>query len=351
MFTNPEDYHANVLSPIGNSDHCLVSVDTSFQSPVATAPPIHRTVYQYSKADWDGFWDFLNDVPWSYVLSLHPNLTWELMSLYHQRNCSSKPCAAAIAYRSHYFNLHSSTKTDESHQAILEYAEHVRKNISIQKLGTRDSWRTVNSVLNNNKSAIPLLFQGPIVVSSPKDKADVFAQQFAANSILDDNGRSPPDFPLQTPTSTKLPVITPRKVAGIIVNLDINKASAPRVFPSLFRLLRSQWVKYVNRHQPIVTPYAVLPPMRVACSHEQHQCGTLSRIKFFPAVYSLQTFKWSHLSVGWETSKYWRRSVRWQQIKILYLVSLSAPPPLLPSLVLACTLSGIEEPSVSATFH
>ena len=56
-------------------DHCLVSVDISFQSPVATAPPIHRTVYQYGKADWDGFRDFLNDALWSYVLSLDPNST------------------------------------------------------------------------------------------------------------------------------------------------------------------------------------------------------------------------------------------------------------------------------------
>ena len=39
------------------------------------------------------------------------------------------------------------------------------------------------------------------VVSSLKDKADVFAQQFAANSTLDDNGHSPPDFP---PTNTYL---------------------------------------------------------------------------------------------------------------------------------------------------
>ena len=46
-----------------------------------------------------------------------------------------------------------------------------------------------------------------IVLGAPKDKDDVFAQQFAANSILDDNGRSPPDFPQRTPTSIKLPVI------------------------------------------------------------------------------------------------------------------------------------------------
>ena len=69
------------------------------------------------------------------------------MSSYHQINFRSNPihsrgsppaCAAAIAHRNHYFNRHSSTRTDESHrlfkparncckrvldQAKLEYAE------------------------------------------------------------------------------------------------------------------------------------------------------------------------------------------------------------------------------------
>ena len=105
----------------------------------------------------------------------------------HSQPRFSPACAAAIIHRNHYFNLHSSTKTDESHrlfklarnrckrvldQVKLEYAEHVRNNISFQKLGTRDFCRTANSVLHN-KPAIPPLFQGPIVVSSPKDKADV----------------------------------------------------------------------------------------------------------------------------------------------------------------------------------
>ena len=88
----------------------------------------------------------------------------------HSQPWFTPACASAIAHRNHYFNLHSSTKTDESHrlfklarnrckmvldQAKLEYAEHVRNNISIQKLCTRVFWRTANSVPNNNKSAIP----------------------------------------------------------------------------------------------------------------------------------------------------------------------------------------------------
>ena len=59
--------------------------------------------------------------------------------------------------------------------------------------------------------------------------------------------------------------------------------------------LRSQCVKHVNRHQPIVTPYAVhssiLPPVRVAFSHVQHQCGTLSQIHAFLQCIASRPFK------------------------------------------------------------
>ena len=108
---------------------------------------------------------------------------------------------------------------------------------------------------------------------------------------------------------------------------DMSLDAAPQVFPSLFRLLRSQCVKHVNRHQPIVTPYAVhsgvLPPTRVPFSHVQHQCRTLSRIHaFLQCIASRHSramwmfiLEWSNLSVGWElSSKYWRKSIRWQQI-------------------------------------
>ena len=66
---------------------------------------------------------------------------------------------------------------------------------------------------------------------------------------------------------------------------DMCLDAAPQIFPSLFRLLKSQCVKHVNRHQPIVAPYAVhsavLPLTRAAFSHEQRQCGSLSWIHAF----------------------------------------------------------------------
>ena len=30
--------------------------------------PFHHTVFSYDKADWDGFQDFIRDVPWSSII-------------------------------------------------------------------------------------------------------------------------------------------------------------------------------------------------------------------------------------------------------------------------------------------
>ena len=52
-----------------------------------------------------------------------------------------------------------------------------------------------NRVLNKGKSAIPLLFNGPDVLSSASDKAKLFAENFSMNSYLDYSDISLPVFP------------------------------------------------------------------------------------------------------------------------------------------------------------
>ena len=60
-------------------------------------------------------------------------------------------------------------------------------------------------ILNRNKSSIPVLFNGPEVLTSPTDKvnlfANLFADRFAANSTLDDLGRDLPDCPSRVDSS------------------------------------------------------------------------------------------------------------------------------------------------------
>ena len=109
----------------------------------------------------------------------------------------SAACAAAIVHRNQFFRLYQQNKSSESklkftqvsnrcksvlEAAKLAYATKTKEYITSQKLGSRDFWRIANSVLNKGKSAIPLLFNGPEVLSSASDKAKLFSKNFSKTS-------------------------------------------------------------------------------------------------------------------------------------------------------------------------
>ena len=96
-------------------------------------------------------------------------------------------CAAAIFHRNHFFRLYQKDKTSESkvkfrqasnrckrvlEAAKLAYTNKTKESITSQKPGSHDFWRIANSVLKG-KSAIPPQFNGPEVLSSASDKANV----------------------------------------------------------------------------------------------------------------------------------------------------------------------------------
>ena len=51
------------FSPLGNSDHVVVSVSIDFPSNSQWDAQFYRIAYEYSCADWDGLHDYLRDVP------------------------------------------------------------------------------------------------------------------------------------------------------------------------------------------------------------------------------------------------------------------------------------------------
>ena len=82
-----------------------------------------------------------------------------------------------------------------------------------QKLGSPDFWQIANSVLNEEKSAIPPLFNSPEVLSSASDKAKLFTKTFSKNPNLEDS-------------VIPLPVFSPRtnlKLHNISVTLKMVK--------------------------------------------------------------------------------------------------------------------------------
>ena len=52
------------FTPLGNSDHVIVSVSIDFPNNSQQDALFHPTAYDYSRADWDGLCDHLRDVPW-----------------------------------------------------------------------------------------------------------------------------------------------------------------------------------------------------------------------------------------------------------------------------------------------
>ena len=205
--------------PYGNSDHVVVSVSTDFPINLKQDTLFRRVAYDYSLADWDVLRDHLRDVPWEDILKLSASTAaseyceWDQVGIdvyiphrkyqvkRHSSPWFSAACAAAIVQRNHFFRLHRQNKSSESkvrfrqasnrckrvlEDAKLEYATKTKESITSQKLGSRDFWRITNSVLNEGKSAIRPLFNGPEVLPSASEKAKSFAKNFSKNSNLDD---------------------------------------------------------------------------------------------------------------------------------------------------------------------
>ena len=115
--------------------------------------------------------------------------------------------------------------------AKLVYANKTKESITSQKLGSRDFWRTANSVLNKGKSAIPPLFNRPEVLSSPSDKAKLFTENVSLNFNFDDSGVSFPVFPSRSNLKLYNISVTLEMVRKVVMNLNLSKASGPNCIP------------------------------------------------------------------------------------------------------------------------
>ena len=164
----------------------------------------------------------------------------------HSSPWFSATCAAAIVRGGHFFRLYQREKSSDSkvkfrqasnrckrvlEAAKLAYANKTKESITSQKLGSRDFWRIVNSILNKDKSAIPYLFNGPEVLSSASDKAKLFPENFSLNSNLDKSGVSLPVFLSRTNLKLHNISVTPKMVRKVVMNFDLSKASGPDCIP------------------------------------------------------------------------------------------------------------------------
>ena len=83
------------------------------------------------------------------------------------------------------------------------------------------------------KSSIAPLFNGPEVLTSSKDKANLFAGKFSANSTLDDTLHSLPDFSTRIEQEIFYMRISVIMVENTICEVDVAKATGPDCIPSI----------------------------------------------------------------------------------------------------------------------
>ena len=72
---------------------------------------------------------------------------------------------------------------------------------------------------------------GPEVLSSASDGADLFAENVSRNSNLDDSGISLPVFPSRTNLKLHNISVASRVVKKVVMSLDLPKASGPGCIP------------------------------------------------------------------------------------------------------------------------
>ena len=108
-----------------------------------------------------------------------------------------------------------------------------------------DFWQIVNSVLKKGKSAISLIFNSLVVLSSSSDKEKLFAETFSKNSNLDDSGISLPVFPSKTNLKLHNISVTPKMVKKVIMNLDLSKASGPDCIPIVVLMICESERSYI----------------------------------------------------------------------------------------------------------
>ena len=129
--------------------------------------------------------------------------------------------------------------------AKLAYASKTKDSITSQKIGSRDFWQIANSVLDKGKSALPPLFNGPEVLSSASDKAQLLANNFSKNSNIDDLDISLPVFIFRTNLKLDNMSITPKMVKKVITNVDSSVCGSKKLW--VWSFIHTSWaLQYVS---------------------------------------------------------------------------------------------------------
>ena len=264
--SNPQNYTYTVCSPLGSSDHCTVSVTSSFIPP-PPIPPTQRHLWYFENARRADMSNFLLDFPWNdhRFRTRDPDLATtavgEVMDSgmrayipYSLITFSPNPwfdcvCSSAISDREGAHQSYQASPSELTHATFISARSHCSGKIcrahssfrkqKIDKLKPSPTekcfWSLSKKIFNNfcNSSFPSLIRPDGSIACSPTGKANLFGSYFSANSSLSDSNAT--DSPTQ-PLSNPIPsiIISARKVCRVLRSLKTGKASGPDDIPPRF---------------------------------------------------------------------------------------------------------------------
>ena len=265
--SNPSAYSVHLFSPLGSSDHRLISASCPIAPVPSQDPPKRRCYWHFASARWEDLRRHFADFPWNdYCFrDRDPSLCAEritemivsAMEAYIPHSFSTpkshKPwfnsaCSRAIRDREVAYKRHRDLPSPANHalyisarnhaKSVLQHAKNSFINRKCQKLhnsnSPRDFWHLANNISNNfTSSSFPPLSQpdGEFAVSSIS-KAELFAQTFAVNSTLDDSGHVPPTPPPSDYFIPKIKILR-NDVFHTLSGLNTRKAYGPDGIPPI----------------------------------------------------------------------------------------------------------------------
>ena len=265
--SNPQNYTYNVSSPLGSSEHCTVSVTSSF-TPPPPITPTQRHLWHFENARRADMSNFVLDFPWNdYCFrtrdpdlvatavgevvdsGMRAYIPYSLVTFSPSNPWFDRVCSSAISDTEGAHRSYEASPSELTHATFISARNRCSAKLrracspfrkrKIDKLNSSPTekcfWSLSKKIFNNfcNSSFPSLIRPDGSIVCSRTDKANLFGSHFSANSSLSDsNALDPPTQLLSNPIPSI--IISARYVRRVLRSLKTDKASGPDAIPRRF---------------------------------------------------------------------------------------------------------------------
>ena len=290
-----------ILPPISNCDHCVVGANLLFRRK--KEPAYERHVWEYDKADFNTFRNYLNGVNWDSCFSDDIDSCcnhWSDLFLKAAEHCipnkkiqvrpSDQPwynsqlrllkrqvkrkyeTAKSLNYETGAWTAFCQLRNyyqERLKSAEEEYNNKLRADLKNPHRKNKCWWRTVKYFLNrNHSSTVPSLLHDDKHISDNHTKAEIFNSFFLQQCNLDTSSATLPE--IANPVSPGLDFInvTEEEVLETLLTLDTTKASrtdeiSPKLLKEAAPAISSSLAKLFNYP---------LDKKEIPCSLEKSKC-------------------------------------------------------------------------------